>query len=614
MADTWYIDAGGTVEGPFPVDDLRARVAAGRLRPSDGASRDGAKWVPASTVPGLTFPKPVRPLVETVVSGSVNLSASAVLPDEVGGGPSTVPVVTVRGYQLLDTLGAGACGVVYKARQEKLNRVVALKTVLMPDKASNDLIERFKQEAVSLARLQHPNIVAVYDGGLCDTPPGQAFFAMELLDGEDLAARLDRDGPLDERTAWLLARQTAAALAHAAANGVTHRDIKPANLFLVTAPTGFPLPPGVPMVKVTDFGLALSRAPGEADQRQTAAGVLLGTPVYMAPEQFAGSDVDARADIYSLGATVYHCLAGRTPFDGRTVFEVMMKKSAPAPRLRPPVSDESAALVAAMMAIDANQRPRDYADLIARIDELPCMDGGVFGQSGRIVVAPPEKPLAAPPAPVPVAKPRAAFKSRRKLYALALLALVGAALGALAWRGAFSRPAAYTLGTADALFDGHSVYGWNGAGVTVESDDEKPVLAFEGTATRALRGFDNARVVIGLDRHKAASVEVTIAAADAARWVVRIDANGAALGKHAKSGAFEPAAPPVPLPKPKPNQPPYLELRYEVAGGVVAAWYDNQPLGRARADGARATELRVTATGGPLRIESAECAELVKVK
>jgi hypothetical protein len=613
MADTWYIDAGGNVEGPFSAAELSTRAAAGRLKPTDGASRDGAKWVPASTVPGLTFPKPARPLVETVVSRSVNLSASAVLPDEIGGGPRTVPVVTVRGYQLLDTLGAGACGVVYKARQEKLNRVVALKTVLMPDKASNDLIERFKQEAVSLARLQHPNIVAVYDGGPCDTPPGQAFFAMELLDGEDLAARLDRDGPLDERTAWLLARQTAAALAHAAKNGVTHRDIKPANLFLVTAPTGFPLPPGVPMVKVTDFGLALSRAPGEGDQRQTAAGVMLGTPVYMAPEQFAGSDVDARADIYSLGATVYHCLAGRVPFDGRTVFEVMMKKATPAARLQPPVSDESAALVASMMAIDATQRPRDYADLIARIDELPCMDGGIFGQSGRIVIAPPEKPLAAAPAPAPVAKPQAA-RSRRKLYALALVALVGVALGVLAWRGAFNRQHTYTLGTAEALFDGHSVYGWNGAGVTVESDDEKPVLAFEGTATRALPAVENARVVIGLDRHKAASVEVTIAATDSARWVVRIDANGAALGKHAKNGAFEPAAPPLPLPKPKPNQPPYLELRYEVAGGGVAAWYDNQPLGRSRADGARATEVRITATGGPIRIESAECAELVKVK
>ena len=104
----------------------------------------------------------------------------------------TVPVVSVPGYQLLDTLGTGACGVVYKARQEKLNRIVALKTVLMPDKASRDLIDRFKQEAVSLARLQHPNVVAVYDSGLCETPKGQVFFAMELLDGEDLGRRVER--------------------------------------------------------------------------------------------------------------------------------------------------------------------------------------------------------------------------------------------------------------------------------------------------------------------------------------------------------------------------------------------------------------------------------------
>ena len=612
MADTWYIDAGGSVEGPFSAAELSARAAAGRLKPTDGASRDRAKWVPASTVPGLTFPRPQHPLIETVVSGSVNLSASSILPD--GGGPATVPVVSVQGYQLLDTLGAGACGVVYKAKQEKLNRVVALKTVLMPDKASYDLIERFKQEAVSLARLQHPNIVAVYDGGLCETPKGQAFFAMELLDGEDLAARVDRTGPMDEYTAWLLARQTAAALSHAAKNGVIHRDVKPANLFLVTAPTGFPLPPDVPMVKVTYFGLALTRAPGEADQRQTAAGVVLGTPVYMAPEQFTGSDVDTRADIYSLGATVYHVLTGKPPFDGRSVYEVMMKKSAPAPRLAPPVSAESADLVAAMMAIDPDQRPRDYADLIARIDALPFLDGGVYGQSGRIVVTAPLAPLAtSPEVPPAVAKPLAA--SRRKLYAVAFVALVGVVLGVLAWRGAFSRPATYALGPSERLFDGETPLGWQGTVVSVELDaDNKKVLAFEGTATRPLRAADNCSVVLGLDRHKATAIELTLAANDGARWLVRIEGGTMALGRQRKGGAFEPASPPVPVPPVKPHQSTYLELRYDLTGGTVAAWYDHQPVGRARADGAKATELRITATGGPLRIESAEHVELVKVK
>ena len=210
MAHEWYIDAGGSVEGPVTADELRDRAAAGTLRPTDSVSTDGAKWVAANSLPGLVFTqvgpqRPPRQLLETVVSGSVQPDASAPTVMD-----CAVPVVSVPGYQLIDTIGAGACGVVYKALHEKLKRVVALKTVLMPDRASAALLDRFKQEAVSLARLHHPNIVAVFDSGMCEKPVGQAFFAMELLDGEDLDQRLERTGPLDERDAWLVARQTAA--------------------------------------------------------------------------------------------------------------------------------------------------------------------------------------------------------------------------------------------------------------------------------------------------------------------------------------------------------------------------------------------------------------------
>ncbi|MBN9119428.1 MAG: protein kinase, partial [Planctomycetes bacterium] len=401
MALEWYIDAGGRVDGPVPADELRARAADGRLAPTDSVSTDRVTWVPANTVPDLTFPpRPRQPLLETVVAGSAH---SAPAPES---GPDVVPVVTVKGYEILDTLGAGACGVVYKARQENLNRVLALKTVLMPDRATPELLGRFQKEAVSLAKLHHPNIVAVYDSGMCEKPGGQAYFAMELLDGEDLGARIDRAGPLPESVVWPIARQTAAALAHAAKNKIIHRDVKPANLFLVPPPTGFPLPDGVPMVKVTDFGLALSRA--EGDQRQSVAGTVLGTPVYMAPEQFAGSDVDERADIYGLGCTVYHALTGAPPFDGRTVWDVMMKKSAPPPRLAPPISPETADLVASMLAIAPDDRPRDYTELLARIDALPCVDPGtgslrLSAPSGRIPAVPdrPAEPAGRAPAPAP---------------------------------------------------------------------------------------------------------------------------------------------------------------------------------------------------------------------
>jgi hypothetical protein len=226
MAQEWYIDAGGQVEGPVSASELRDRAASGQLAPTDPVSEDRVTWKPANTVPDLIFPTArQRQLLETVVSGSVPAG-----PASVSGGP-TIPIVSVPGYQILDTLGTGGCGVVYKARHQSLNRIVALKTVLMPDRASYDLLERFKQEAVALARLQHPNIVVVYDSGVCETPKDQVYFAMELLDGEDLDQRIERSGPLDERTAWFIARQTAAALAHAAKSGIIHRDIKPANLF-----------------------------------------------------------------------------------------------------------------------------------------------------------------------------------------------------------------------------------------------------------------------------------------------------------------------------------------------------------------------------------------------
>jgi eukaryotic-like serine/threonine-protein kinase len=185
MAIEWYIDAGGHVEGPLSPGELNDRAAGGALSPTDSVSADRVTWVPANTVPGLTFPVRARqPLTQTVVSGSVYAASGPATYE-----PSAAPVVTVDGYKILDTLGAGACGVVYKALHEKLNRVVALKTVLMPDKAPPDLLNRFQQEAVSLAKLHHPNIVSVYDSGMCATPSGQAFFAMELLDGEDLDVR-----------------------------------------------------------------------------------------------------------------------------------------------------------------------------------------------------------------------------------------------------------------------------------------------------------------------------------------------------------------------------------------------------------------------------------------
>lgn len=631
VAREWYIDAAGRTDGPLSDADLRARAADGLLQPTDRVSSDRATWVPAASVPGLVFPPaaartpgpgstvvpaPRRPLVETVVSAS-SPTDSSLAESEIS------PLDAVPGYDLQGTLGTGACGIVYRAVQKKLNRVVALKTVRMAQNASADVLARFDQEAVSLARLQHPNIVAVYDCGHTD---GRAYFAMELLDGEDLGDRLLRAGPLDERTAWLVARQTAAALDHASQHGVIHRDVKPANLFLVPPPTGFPLPSGVPMVKVTDFGLALTqRGPDESDPTQTAAGVILGTPVYMAPEQFRGGPVDVRADIYSLGVTVRHVLTGKIPFDGRTVLDVMAQKAAPPARLPAPFSEETADLVAAMTAPDARDRPENYAELIARIDALPCLDGA-FSSAGLPIATPRPAPTTAPvPAPEPPPK------RKRWAYAVAAVVLLGAAVGAAVLASAFNssrgKPdpdakaaATYTRGESTDLF-GKSVFGWAGTPVefTKKDVEDKPALTLSETVTRKLSGYPNFGVIVSISLHEATAVDIVLATTSGApvtRWVVRLDPKtGAAFGKRVGTGAFESVGEAVAV-QFSGDRSPYRELRYELAGGVLSVWFDSKPLGTTTDATLNAHEIGfdIKGKGGSIRIDAATEVELIEDK
>ena len=620
MTDEWYIDADGRVEGPVSAAELQTRAAVGSLRPTDSVSADRTTWVAAGSMPGLAFPaQPQLPLVETIATGFVGPSPVAFSP------PDFSPLDSVPGYIVQGTLGTGACGVVFRAVQVKLDRVVALKTVRLVENAPPEVVARFEQEAVSLARLQHPNIVAVYD---CGHSHGRAYFAMELLDGEDLGARLDRAGPLTERAAWLVARQTAAALAHAANLGVIHRDVKPANLFLVPPPTGFPLPPDVPMVKVTDFGLALTRrAASDGDPRQTTAGAVVGTPVYMAPEQFAGSDVDPRADIYSLGATVHHVLTGRVPFDGRTIWDVLRQKNAAPPALGVPSSPETAALVAAMMAANAADRPADYATLIARIDALPCMTGA-FSSAGLPAVG---ASMAHAPAAVPVRR------RKRWVYAVVAVAMLGVAISIAVLAGALSKPGGnpaakprpprptYTAGQPMLLYVSGSLAGWvaTGGAWQIERDEEQSqVLVGRGSARRPFQPPPHFRVILGIDPHQTNAVEVVIATtADppeiATQWLVRLDrAGSAAFGKRVGAGAFERVGNTIPLPTTKElvdeARRPYLEVKYERAGGELWAWCRGQLLGSTPANGLRMTELRVNAIGGTVRIDYAALEMLVE--
>jgi ABC-type amino acid transport substrate-binding protein len=225
-------------------------------------------------------------------------------------GDATVPGITlIRGYEILEELGRGGMGVVYKARQIGLKRVVALKMVLAGAHASSQDVARFRREAEAVAALQHPNIVQIHEVGEQDGCP---YFSLEFVDGGSLAQRL-RESPQPAYWAAKLVETLARAVHAAHKHGIVHRDIKPANVLLTAD--------GV--AKITDFGLAKRL---EDESAHTRTGSIVGTPGYMAPEQAeAKKGITPAVDVYSLGAILYECLTGRPPFRGPTPLETVMQ-------------------------------------------------------------------------------------------------------------------------------------------------------------------------------------------------------------------------------------------------------------------------------------------------
>jgi serine/threonine protein kinase len=320
-------------------------------------------------------------------------------------------------YQLLERLGAGGMGQVFKARHVGLGRLVALK-LIHPDRLEDDLaLRRFLREARSAAALEHPNVVRAFEADLIGDVP---FFTMELVEGTDLAKLVASQGPLSVAAACDCIRQAALGLQHAFERGLVHRDIKPANLIRDSR--------GV--VKLLDLGLARPEVVGQATVL-TVEGSTLGTPDFVSPEQARDAHaVDIRSDLYSLGCTLYFLLAGQPPFPGGSLSEKLLRHllDAPAPleRWRRDVPASVSAVVRRLMAKKPEERYQTPADAAAALEAAPRLwiaDCGLrIEDEGATKTASGKGPPANPPS-----------RGRRWLWALAGLAVGGAALALLLW-------------------------------------------------------------------------------------------------------------------------------------------------------------------------------------
>jgi eukaryotic-like serine/threonine-protein kinase len=258
----------------------------------------------------------------------------------------------------LHELGRGAMGVTYRATDTSLQRDVALKVIKAeaggPGGERTEARERFMREARTAAALRHENIATVFQFGICEET-GQCFYAMELIDGETLDERVRRTGPLDVRTVIEIAQQVAAALGAAEKRGLIHRDLKPANLMLIDGDQ-----PDLPTVKIIDFGLAKVLDAPVDPTRLTHMG-FIGTPAFASPEQFDNEALDVRSDIYSLGATLWFALTGKTPFGRHTADEIHQAQQSnvlPLEQLKAAhVPSRLRSLLESMLALEPAARP-----------------------------------------------------------------------------------------------------------------------------------------------------------------------------------------------------------------------------------------------------------------
>jgi len=361
-----------SASGPVSQND-ETFVGEGSQQP-----RSGSRTAPPSASGGASGSRtaPVSAHEETLAPPAAASRAT------VRHGPAAVKrTQSIPGYEILGTLGRGGMGVVYKARQVKLNRLVALKMILSANHAGPEDLARFRLEAEAVARLQHPNIVQVFEVGEHD---GRPYCALELVDGGSMQDLLKKEPPTT-RIAAEMVEILARAVDHAHRHGIVHRDLKPGNILLgarkpVEEPTAIsskktavqpPEGSSAPLVlKITDFGLAKRI---DTDIHQTGTGSVLGTPAYMAPEQAAGRtrEIGPAADIYALGAILYDLLTGKPPLRGESVVDtlqlVQTVEPVPPRRLQPKVPADLETICLKCLQKQASSR---YASAEALADDL----------------------------------------------------------------------------------------------------------------------------------------------------------------------------------------------------------------------------------------------------
>jgi eukaryotic-like serine/threonine-protein kinase len=273
-------------------------------------------------------------------------------------------------YTLEQKIGEGGMGIVYRASHAMLRRPTAIK-LLPPERAGEQNLKRFEREVQLTSLLTHPNTIAIYDYGR--TPDGVFYYAMEYLDGIDLEELVKRDGPQAPGCVVQILEQIAGALAEAHGAGLIHRDVKPANVLLCERGGA----PGV--VKVVDFGL-VKQSGNETPTNPALSTVnaIMGTPLYLSPEAIVSpATIDARSDLYALGAVGYFLLTGKPVFEAETVVEVCghhlhTEPIAPSERLGRSLPSELEALVLACLQKKPEQRPESATELAARLHALPC--------------------------------------------------------------------------------------------------------------------------------------------------------------------------------------------------------------------------------------------------